>query len=55
MMETFQVGTGLREPHSDSDLDRDATALLKKEIKALIAFRNERNTSNVSEAVNSVL
>lgn len=55
MMETFRVGTGLWDPHSDSDLDRDATALLKKEIKVLIAFWNEKNTSNVSEAVNSVL
>ena len=55
MMETFHIGTGLWDPYSDSDLDRDASALLKKEIKAPIAFRNERNTSNVSEAVNSVL
>lgn len=55
MKETFQVGAGLWDPHSDSDLDRDATALLKEEIKALIVFRNERNTFNVSEAVNSVL
>lgn len=51
----FWTGTGLWDPHSDSDLDRDATALLKKEIEKLIAFQNERNTSNVSEAVNSVL
>lgn len=55
MTETFQVGTGLWDPHSDSDLDRDVTGLLEKEIKALITFLNERNTSTVSEAVNSVL
>lgn len=33
MMETFQVGTGLWDPRSDSDLDQDATALLKKRNK----------------------
>lgn len=53
MTETFQVGMGLWGLHSDSDLDQDATALLKKEIKALEAFLNERNKSNVS--ANSVL
>lgn len=53
MTETFQVGMGLWGPHTDSDLARDATALLKKEKKALEAFLKERNKSNVS--VNSVL
>lgn len=55
MVENFQVGTGLWDSHNDSDFDRDGTALLEKEIKALIASLNDRNTSTVSEAVYSVL